>query len=63
MSDDDAELMPPAESNKKLTGDEITLMRRWIAQGASWEQHWSFLAPRGPDLPAVMPISPVFTAE
>lgn len=39
------ELMPPPDSEKSLTKEEIDLFRRWIAQGAKWEQHWSLVAP------------------
>lgn len=36
------ELMPPVESNKKLTPAEISLLRQWIDQGAEYQSHWSF---------------------
>ena len=32
---------------------EVALISRWIAQGAQYEPHWSFLPPVRPDLPAV----------
>src|SRR5262245_22248643 len=32
---DDAELMPPGK-DKKLTADEIGILRAWIDQGAAW---------------------------
>ena len=42
---DDEELrMPSAESGKPLTAKERDLLRRWIAQGAVYQQHWSFVA-------------------
>ena len=34
--------MPPAYSKKELTKEQIDVLRRWIEQGASWDQHWSF---------------------
>ncbi len=43
--------MPPAASGRTLTTREIELIRRWIEQGAKWESHWSFIAPRRPRLP------------
>lgn len=46
-------LMPPPESNKKLTADEKELLRRWIADGAEYKQHWAFAPLRRPDLPAL----------
>jgi hypothetical protein len=34
-------------------GDEIETIRKWIEQGADWKEHWSFIAPERPPLPAV----------
>ena len=34
--------MPPTYSAKELTEDQIDIFKRWIEQGASWNQHWSF---------------------
>ena len=34
--------MPPAESGKSLSENEIRLMRQWIAEGAKYEEHWAF---------------------
>ncbi len=48
----DADLrMPPAESKKSLTADEIALLRRWIAEGAKYPSHWAFVAPVRPAIP------------
>ncbi|WP_428305776.1 PSD1 and planctomycete cytochrome C domain-containing protein [Lacipirellula sp.] len=52
-SDDESLRMPPADSHKTLTPEEVDTLRRWIAQGAEWQQHWSFTAPVRPELPAV----------
>ncbi len=43
--------MPPAESHKKLTPAEIQLLRRWVVEGAVYEEHWSLLAPQRPAVP------------
>jgi len=54
VSDPEPDLrMPPAEHGPPLPPDEIELLRRWIAEGASWEEHWAFVAPRDHALPAV----------
>ena len=45
--------MPPAHSKKELTEDQIEILKSWIEQGASWDQHWSFKAVRRPEPPAV----------
>jgi hypothetical protein len=45
--------MPPPKSGRKLTPRQVELLRRWIEQGAKWQNHWAFLAPQRPALPAV----------
>ena len=49
-SDDADQLMPPPESNKSLTEVQKELLRRWIAEGAKYEPHWSFVPPAKPQL-------------
>ena len=51
LSDDPDEVMPPPESGK-LSPDQIALLKRWVATGADWQEHWSFVAPVRPGLPA-----------
>jgi Protein of unknown function (DUF1553)/Protein of unknown function (DUF1549)/Planctomycete cytochrome C len=36
-----------------LSPQQIDLLRRWIKQGAKWEDHWAFVAPKPQALPAV----------
>jgi len=45
--------MPPQDSKLSLSSDEKTLIKRWIAEGAKWKQHWAFVAPEQHDLPSV----------
>lgn len=53
-SRDPARRMPPAyEGHERLAAGEIELIRRWIEQGAEWQGHWSFIAPKRPALPRV----------
>ena len=52
-SKDEDEVMPPPKSGKKLTPAQIDLLRRWVAEGAKWQGHWSFVKPERPPLPAV----------
>ena len=52
-SGDPDQRMPPADAARRLSAREIELIRRWIEQGAEWEPHWSFVAPRRPELPSV----------
>ncbi|MEA2632299.1 MAG: hypothetical protein QOE66_2518 [Chloroflexota bacterium] len=52
-SDDPTMLMPPRASHKTLTAAQKDLLRRWIAAGAEYQPHWSFIAPGRPTPPAV----------
>jgi hypothetical protein len=36
-----------------LPPQQIALLRRWIKEGAQWEDHWAFVAPKPQALPAV----------
>ncbi len=45
------ERMPPADSGKTLTPEQIELVKRWIAEGAAWGTHWAFVAPQRPQVP------------
>jgi hypothetical protein len=36
-----------------LSAQQIDLLRRWIKQGAKWEDHWAFVAPKPRGLPNV----------
>ena len=46
-------VMPPPESNLNLSEYEIALLEKWIDQGAEWKDHWAFIPPEKPALPAV----------
>lgn len=46
-------MMPPHKSGKKLTAAQIDLLRKWIDEGAPWSEHWAFVPPKRPALPAV----------
>ena len=50
-SDDEDEVMPPAEAHPALSTTEIGLIRKWIEQGAVWEGHWAFVPPQKPQVP------------
>ncbi|MBI3417352.1 MAG: DUF1553 domain-containing protein [Verrucomicrobia bacterium] len=53
LSTDADEVMPPPDSGKKLSPEQIDRLRRWIAQGAKWDGHWSYTPPRRPPQPEV----------
>lgn len=44
--------MPPPRLKKDLSAEQIDLLRRWIEQGADWSEHWAFVTPKRPALPA-----------
>ncbi len=44
--------MPPPETGKKLTAEEIARLKEWIDGGAPWAEHWAFESPRRPAIPA-----------
>jgi mono/diheme cytochrome c family protein len=52
VTKDADDLMPPPDSGKALTRDEIALVRRWIEEGASFRGHWAFDRPSRPTPPA-----------
>ena len=52
-TDDEDLRMPPSDSTKSLSKAQIDLLKRWIAEGASWKEHWSFIRPVKYELPAV----------
>ena len=51
--DDRLRMPPPALSSRTLSADQVDVLRRWIEQGASWDQHWSFTPIVRPEPPVV----------
>src|SRR5262249_15185358 len=47
------QVMPPPSTKKTLTAEQKDLIKRWVAQGAKYEKHWSFQTPIKPVLPHV----------
>jgi Protein of unknown function (DUF1553)/Protein of unknown function (DUF1549)/Planctomycete cytochrome C/Concanavalin A-like lectin/glucanases superfamily len=45
------EVMPPPDSQRKLSTRQIDLLKRWVDEGAKWGQHWAFVSPQKPALP------------
>ncbi len=41
---DVSEVMPPPQSNLSLTLEEKRILDEWIKQGATYEEHWSFVS-------------------
>jgi len=45
-SSDEHEVMPPPKLKRPLSESERATLLRWIEQGARYEPHWAFVAPR-----------------
>ncbi|MBI1369930.1 MAG: DUF1549 domain-containing protein, partial [Planctomycetes bacterium] len=52
-SGDADDLMPPAQSGKKLSAKEIATLRTWVQQGGKYATHWSYVKPTRPAPPPV----------
>jgi hypothetical protein len=51
-SRDDADRMPPPGTGHDLTPSQIDVLKRWVAQKAPFAEHWSFVPPSRPAVPA-----------
>lgn len=56
-SSDPDDIMPPPETKKPLTSEEVELISAWINSGAEWSGHWAFKTPAAPELPTVTQIN------
>ncbi|WP_442505586.1 DUF1553 domain-containing protein [Novipirellula sp. SH528] len=45
MSDDADMVMPPPASKKSLSSEERETLRRWVAEGAEYQDHWALIPP------------------
>lgn len=54
LSTDPEERMPPPDAGDALTTAQIDVLTRWIAEGASWPEHWAFTPPQRPAVPTVV---------
>ena len=52
-STDPEVVMPTPESKLSLSEYEIQLIEKWIAQGATWKEHWAYTPPVKDSLPLV----------
>ncbi|MCA9082082.1 MAG: DUF1549 domain-containing protein, partial [Planctomycetaceae bacterium] len=48
--------MPPPDSNRLLSSEQIELLERWVREGAQWGTHWSFRPLSAPSVPDVTPV-------
>ena len=61
LSTDPDEIMPPPDSHKPLKPAQIALLKQWITEGAVYQKHWAFEAPKkiAPPTPALSPDAPI----
>jgi hypothetical protein len=52
-TDDEDDVMPPPKSHKELKPAQKELLRKWIEEGAPWENHWAFIPPVRSPMPPV----------
>ncbi|MEM7396906.1 MAG: DUF1549 domain-containing protein, partial [Verrucomicrobiota bacterium] len=53
LSSDPDDVMPPPESKMELTEIQKEILRKWIAEGAEYEDHWAYVKPARPEPPPV----------
>ena len=63
FSSDKDELMPPPKSNRKLTDAQRELLKRWVAEGAKWGEHWAFVAAKRPAVPGIDELRSLLTKQ
>lgn len=57
VESDPDEMMPPPKSNKKLAPEQIEILKRWVTQGAEYQDNWAFIKPERPAVPSADPTS------
>lgn len=50
---DEDDLMPPPSAKHPLSDKQKETLRQWVAEGADYQPHWAFVAPKNPVLPPV----------
>jgi hypothetical protein len=53
VTDDPELLMPPPETKKSLSREQVKTLKRWVAQGAAYQPHWSLIVPQQAELPSI----------
>ena len=53
ITTDEDDIMPPGDSNRHVTKDQIELIKKWINQGAKYDEFWAFVKPETPKVPDI----------
>src|SRR5258708_38850056 len=51
FSSNPAKLMPPQAAHREITPEQKEFFRRWVAEGAVYENHWSYEPVKRPSIP------------
>jgi mono/diheme cytochrome c family protein len=54
VTDDPEEIMPPPDFHKPISDYQKQLVKRWITQGAEYQEHWAYTAIKQPPVPAAI---------
>lgn len=52
LSTDEDEVMPPPHTKKVLSEKDKSILQQWIAEGAKYQEHWAYTAPKATDAKA-----------
>lgn len=52
VSNDPDSMMPPPDSGKTLSAHQISLLKKWLQEGAEYQDHWAFMRVQRPPVPA-----------
>jgi mono/diheme cytochrome c family protein len=61
FTSDKEEIMPPLKIHKNLTDAQKSKLKNWISQGARYQEHWAYLAPKHSPIP--VHVQPEFWAN
>lgn len=53
FTEDEDDIMPPPSTKVPLSAAEKDILRRWVAAGAEYRQHWAFVPPKAEAPPSV----------
>jgi hypothetical protein len=48
-----ARRMPPPQAKVQLSEAQIATLKRWVEEGAPWQEHWAYVPPKAQTPPAV----------
>lgn len=53
VTNDPEDIMPPPEFHKPISDHQKALIKRWIEQGAEYQEHWAYVPIEDPEVPAL----------